>query len=111
MTQDLNSLVQALYDTPQRLLKHRPDLAPRRPAIGFRPRLSDADLVTLALMQAMPGHTDETRWPRYARTHLAERFPYLPQQSGYNKRLREAAGPSGAPPPRQQAWMRQGPVS
>lgn len=42
-------------------------------------------------MQAMPGHTDETRWLRYARTHLSERFPYLPQQSGYNKRLRKAA--------------------
>ncbi|MGW8526360.1 IS982 family transposase [Nocardiopsis sp. NPDC055824] len=91
MTQDLNSLAQALYDTTERLLKHRPDLAPWCPAIGFRPRLSDADLVTLALMQAMPGHTDETRWLRYARTHLSERFPYLPQQSGYNKRLRKAA--------------------
>ena len=43
-------------------------------------------------MQAMLGHTNETRWLRYARTHLSERFPYPPQQSGYNKRLRKAAG-------------------
>ena len=50
------------------------------------------DLNSLALMQAMLGHTNETRWLRYARTHLSERFPYPPQQSGYNKRLRKAAG-------------------
>lgn len=92
MTHDLNSLARALYDTTERLLKHRPDLAPWRPAIGFRPRLSDADLITLALMQALLGHTSEARWLRYARTHLSDRFPYLPQQSGYNKRLRKAAG-------------------
>jgi len=29
---------------------------------------------------------------RYARTHLGELFPYLPGQSGYNKRLRRAGG-------------------
>ena len=92
MTQALTSLAQTLYDTTQRLLKHRPDLAPWRHTIGFQPRLSDADLVTLALTQAMLGHTNETRWLRYARTHLTERFPYLPQQSGYNKHLRKAAG-------------------
>lgn len=27
---------------------------------------------------------------RYAHTHLAAMFPYLPQQSGYNKRLKAA---------------------
>ncbi|WP_017602434.1 IS982 family transposase [Nocardiopsis lucentensis] len=92
MTQDLNSLAQALYDTTERLLKHRPDLAPWRPEIGFQPRLSDADLATLALMQALLGYTSEARWLRHARVHLSERFPYLPQQSGYNKRLRKATG-------------------
>jgi hypothetical protein len=29
---------------------------------------------------------------RYARRHLHALFPYLPGQSGYNKRLRRAAG-------------------
>lgn len=29
---------------------------------------------------------------RYARKHLIGMFPYLPQQSGYNKRLRAALG-------------------
>lgn len=91
MTQNLNSLARALYARTERLLKHHPDLAPWRPEIGFQPRLSDADLITLALMQAMLGYTSETRWLRYARAHLSEQFPYLPQQSGYNKRLRKAS--------------------
>src|SRR5262245_41619578 len=42
-------------------------------------------------MQALLGFTSEARWLRYARTHLRGLFPYLPGQSGYNKRLRRAA--------------------
>src|SRR5205814_1485653 len=38
------------------------------------------------------GFTSEAHWLRYARKHLAGMFPYLPQQSGYNKRLRAALG-------------------
>src|SRR5690606_41994555 len=43
-------------------------------------------------MQALLGYTSEARRLRYARTHLSEQFPYLPQQPGYNKRLRKASG-------------------
>jgi len=91
VTQDLNSLARSLYDTLDHLLREHPDLAPWRPDTGFQPRLADADLATLALMQALLGYTSEARWLRHARTHLHEQFPYLPQQSGYNKRLRNAA--------------------
>jgi hypothetical protein len=42
-------------------------------------------------MQALLGFTSEARWLRYARAHLRHLFPYLPQQPGYNKRLRAAA--------------------
>jgi hypothetical protein len=42
-------------------------------------------------MQAMLGFTSERKWIRYARSHLPRLFPYLPQQPGYNKRLRKAA--------------------
>jgi hypothetical protein len=52
------------------------------------PQLSDAELVTLAVMQALLGFTSEARWIRHVGTHLRHLFPYLPQQSGYNKRLR-----------------------
>ena len=73
------------------MLKESPQLAPWRPAIGITPRLSDAELVTLSVMQALLGFTSEARWLRYARAHLRHLFPYLPQQPGYNKRLRGAA--------------------
>ncbi|MEU6789570.1 hypothetical protein ABZ912_61225 [Nonomuraea angiospora] len=56
------------------------------------PRLSDAELVTLAMMQAILGFTSEAKWLRHARVHLRHLFPYLPQQPGHNKRLRKAAG-------------------
>jgi hypothetical protein len=74
------------------MLKEHPDLAPWRPTVGITPRLSDAELVTLATMQAILGYTSEAKWLRHARAHLRHLFPYLPQQPGYNKRLRKAAG-------------------
>jgi hypothetical protein len=59
--------------------------------VGICPQLSDAELVTLAVLQALLGFTSEARWVRYAHAHLGHLFPYLPQQPGYNKRLRAAA--------------------
>jgi hypothetical protein len=51
------------------------------------PQISDAELV----MQAVLGFTSESRWLRFATTHLHHVFPYRPQQSGYTKRLRTLA--------------------
>jgi hypothetical protein len=88
---DLDTLATALYVRTDDLLKDSPHLAPYRPRTGISPKLSDAELVTLAVMQALLGFTSEARWVRHARAHLRHLFPYLPQQSGYNKRLRAAA--------------------
>ena len=88
----MNTLATALYVRTDDLLRESPQLAPWRPAAGISPQLSDAELVTLAVLQALLGFTSEARWIRYARAHLGHLFPYLPQQSGYNKRLRAAAG-------------------
>jgi hypothetical protein len=74
------------------LLKESPQFAPLRPVVGKAPRLSDPELVTLAVLQALLGFTSEARWIRHARAHLRHLFPYLPQQTGYNKRLRAARG-------------------
>lgn len=90
MTNSLNTLATALYVKIDDWLKEFPELAVRRPRVGIKPMLSDAELVTLAAMSALPGFTSERRWLRYAREHLAGMFPYLPGQSGYNKRLRAA---------------------
>jgi hypothetical protein len=91
VTTDLDTLATALYVKTDDLLKESPQLAPCRPATGISPRLSDAELVTLAVMQALLGFTSEARWLRHARAHLRHLFPYLPQQPGCNKRLRAAA--------------------
>jgi hypothetical protein len=88
---DLDTLATALYVKIDDLLRMAPQHAPWRPAIGFSPQISDAELVTLAVMQALLGFTSESRWLRFATTHLRHLFPYLPQQPGYNKRLRNLA--------------------
>ena len=95
MDADLDTLATALYVKTDDLLKDSPQLAPWRPDVGISPSLSDAELVTLAVMQALPGFTSEARWLRHARVHLRHRFPYLPRQSGYNKRLRRMAATTG----------------
>jgi Transposase DDE domain len=87
---DLDTLATALYVTIDDLLKQAPQLAPWRPRVGIPPKLTDAELVTLAVIQALLGFTSEARWLRYAGRHLRHLFPYLPGQSGYNKRLRRA---------------------
>jgi hypothetical protein len=92
VTNDVDTLATALYVRTDDLLKQYPDLAPWRPVTGLQPRLSDAELVTLAVMQALLGYTSEARWIRHAHAHLGHLFRYLPGQPGYNRRLRAAAG-------------------
>ncbi len=91
MDADLDTLATALYVTTDDLLTAHPTRVPPRPAVGFAPKISDAELATLAVMQALLGYTSEARWLRYAHEHLSQMFPHLPQQSGYNKRLRKLA--------------------
>lgn len=88
MDADLDTLATALYVRTDDLLKASPERVPWRPKVGITPKITDAELITLAVMQALLGHTSEARWLRHARSHLRELFPYLPKQPGYNKRLR-----------------------
>jgi len=88
---DLDTLATALYVTADDLLAAHPERVPARPRVGIVPKISDAEVLTLAVMQALLGYTSETRWLRYARANLLPMFPTLPQQSGYNKRLRTLA--------------------
>ena len=91
MDADLDTLAVALYVRIDDTLKDRPELAPWRPKVGIAPKLSDAELLTLAVLQVLLGHANETGWLRYAHSHLSHLFPYLPGQAGYNKRLRKSA--------------------
>ncbi len=60
------------------MLKDHPDLAPWRPPVGITPRLSDAELVALATMQAILGYTSEANWLRHARATCATSSPTCP---------------------------------
>ncbi|MFD6986491.1 IS982 family transposase, partial [Streptomyces sp. NPDC059956] len=91
MTTEIDTLATALYVRVDDLLKASPHLAPWRPRVGLEVKLSDAELVTLAVMQALLGFVSEARWLRHAHAHLRHLFPYLPQQPGWNKRLRRAS--------------------
>ncbi len=61
MDADLDTLATALYVRTDDLLKVCPQQAPVRPRVGIRPRITDAELITLAVMQALLGRTSEAR--------------------------------------------------
>jgi hypothetical protein len=73
VTTDLNTLLTALYVWIDDFL------GPRcRP--GRRPRLTDAELLTLAVAQALLGVHSEARWLRLIPERLPGAFPFLPGQ-------------------------------
>ncbi|NVM96902.1 IS982 family transposase [Arthrobacter sp. AETb3-4] len=88
MDADLDTLATAFYVAADDLLKAHPERVPYRPRIGISPMISDAEVMTLAVLQAMLGFTSEARWLRHAKENYRGMFPYLPGQTGYNKRLR-----------------------
>ena len=91
MDTGLEALTTALYVTVDDLLKDHPEQAPARPAVGLAPLTSDAEVITLAVVQALLGYTSEARWLRRVGSDGALRamFPRVPGQSGYNKRVRK----------------------
>ncbi len=91
MNAGLDALATAIYVTVDDMLAADPALGPERPAVGIAPQLSDAELLTLAVLQALLGYTNEARFLRYANEHLRALFPYLPKRPAYNKRLRRSA--------------------
>ncbi len=89
---DLDTHATALYVRTDDLLKLYPEQVPYRPQVGIAPQISDAEIITLSVMQALLGHGSQARWLRHATAHLKHLFPYLPEQPGHNKRLRKLAG-------------------
>jgi hypothetical protein len=81
---DLDTLVIALYVMVD-------DLFGPRTGPGRRPKLSDAELVCLAVAQVLLGCDSERRWLRLVGRRLGHLFPYLPTPSADNRRLRRAA--------------------
>lgn len=92
MDTDLDTLATALYVTIDDLLKAHPEQLPERPAVGIAPLITDAEVIVLSVMQAHLGYRSEARWLRRAHKDFHQMFPYLPGQSGYNKRLKKLTG-------------------
>ena len=78
MLADLDLLLIAVFCTAE-------DLLPQ-PAKNARRMLTDAEVVTLCVAQAMMGISSDARFLRAARKQLGHLFPVLPNRSGYLKR-------------------------
>lgn len=83
---DLDALLTELYVL---IDDHVVPVEQRRP--GRPKKLSDAELVCLAVAQVLLGARSEHHWLRLCYARLAHLFPYLPKQPGYHKRLKAAA--------------------
>ena len=86
VTADLEALLTALYVL---IDDHVIPSGQRRP--GRPKKLSDAELVCLAVAQVLLGARSEHHWLRLCYARLGHLFPYLPRQPGYHKRLKAAA--------------------
>ena len=84
MPPDLDTLLIALYVLAD-------DLLPKRSGRGRKPRINDASVIALAVAQVFLDCPSERRFLRFARARLGHLFPYIPGQSGYNKRVRAVA--------------------
>ena len=67
------------------------DFLPKRSGPGRRPKITDAELISLAVAQVFLHCPSERRFLRLAHGRLGHLFPYIPKQPGYNKRLRALA--------------------
>lgn len=85
MPPDLDALLTALYVCVD-------DILPRPAGPGRRPRVNDAEIVCLAVAQALLDCPSDRRFLAVAATRLNHLFPDRPKQPGYNKRVRRLAG-------------------
>lgn len=80
MDADLDLLLTAVYVTADDLLPDRPKNARRS--------VTDAEVITLCVAQAMMGIPSDRRFLAVASKHLRHLFPKIPAQPGYFKRRR-----------------------
>lgn len=78
MHADLDTLCTAVYCTAD-------DLLPAKPG-NARRRVTDAEVATLCVAQAIMGIPSDRRFLAVARKRLRELFPELPKQPGFHKR-------------------------
>jgi Transposase DDE domain len=81
----LDALVIALY------VQIDDFLGPRHRGAGRPPKLTDAELIALAVAQVLLGVANDRQFLALAHWRLGHLFPALIDQSGYNRRLRALA--------------------
>ena len=86
MDADLDTLCITVFCTADDLLPERPGNARRS--------VTDAEVVTLSVAQAIMGIPSDRRFLAVAAKRLGHLFPRLPGQSGYHKRRRKLADTS-----------------
>ena len=84
MSADLDALLTHVYVLVD-------DLLPPRRRLGRPPKITDSELICLAIAQVLLDCPNERRFLRLARRRLGHLFPYIPGQAGFNKRLRALA--------------------
>ncbi len=84
MDADLDLLLIAVYCTAD-------DFLPRR-AENARRRISDAEVITLCVAQALMGMPCDERFLRAARRQLGHLFPRLPERTAFHKRRLRLSG-------------------
>lgn len=84
MPTDLDALLTELYVEIDDFLE--PRVGP-----GHPPQITDSEVITLAVAQVFLDVPNDRKFLAFARWRLAHLFPYRPQQSGYNKRVRALA--------------------
>jgi hypothetical protein len=84
MDADLDLLLIAVYCMAD-------DFLPQRPG-NARRKISDAELVTLCIAQAMMGVPSDARFLRAARRQLGHLFPHLPERTAFHKRRLRLSG-------------------
>jgi hypothetical protein len=84
MDADLDLLLIAVYCTVDDFLPGRAENARRR--------ISDAEVITLCIAQAMMGVPSDARFLRAARRQLGHLFPHLPERTAYHKRRLRLSG-------------------
>jgi hypothetical protein len=84
MDADLDLLLIAVYCTVDDFLPERAENARRR--------ISDAEVITLCIAQAMMGMPSDARFLRAARRQLGHLFPHLPERTAFHKRRLRLSG-------------------
>jgi hypothetical protein len=84
MDADLDLLLTVVYCTVDDLLPKRQENARRK--------ITDAEVITLCIAQAMIGIPSDARFLAAARRRLGHLFPHLPERTAYHKRRLRLSG-------------------